>query len=487
MDSTAASTSAPKAEAFDIEAGWLRLAAGERGLRMPGDTAMARAFNQIAARLDVEGLRRGEQPSSVILGSLDDDSATGYVAAMSVKGLGRLRRELGSPVADHIVQQTMERLKILLPQSRIGRVGRAGLEFAFSAADDASAEAELTQLEAALERRLHVDGQIFDLEVVIGFASRTLHGEHVADCAADALIEAQTQGRRVLLYREADLQRAAESSAMLRDLRTALADDALSLVYQPKLHVPSQTIRSVEALLRWRHPSKGWISPEVFIGLAEETGLIADITQWVVRRALRDQTELAQAGKPVTVYLNLSGRLLADASFCAWILEAARPFEGCALGLEITETAVIDDPEHALANLQTLVDAGLKIAIDDYGSGLSSLSYLKQMPAHELKIDKMFISNLTSSHRDPLLVRSTIDVAHALGMEVTAEGVETAGALALLRVMGCDHIQGYLVAKPLDLAALSALLADVDFATSFSRQGSPFRLPIKASAQGMAG
>jgi diguanylate cyclase len=475
-----------KAEASDLEASWMRLAAGERGLRAPGDTAMARAFNQIAARLDAESARRGE-PGSVVVGLLDDDGAAGYVAAMSVKGLGRLRRELGSSVADHIVQQTMERLKALLPQSRIGRVGRTGLEFAFCAADDAEAEAELVRLETALARRLNVDGQVFDLEVIIGFASRPLHGEHVADCAADALIEARARGRGVLLYREADLQRAAESSAMLRDLRTALADEALSLAYQPKLHVASQTIRSVEALLRWRHPSKGWISPEVFVGLAEETGLIADITQWVVRRALRDQAELAEAGKRVTVYLNLSGRLLADATFCAWILETARRAEGCALGLEITETAVIDDPEHALANLQALADAGLKIAIDDYGSGLSSLSYLKQMPAHELKIDKMFISNLTSSHRDPLLVRSTIDVAHALGMEVTAEGVETAGALALLRVMGCDHIQGYLVARPLDLAGLSDLLADTDFAASLSRRASPFRLPIKAPSRGMAG
>ncbi|AYV45562.1 EAL domain-containing protein [Caulobacter flavus] len=483
MDPHTAPTLVPDAEAFDFEAGWSRLASGERGLRAPGQTAAAHVFNQIATRL--ETATRGEQASSSVVSSASAGGS--YVAAMAVKGLGRLRRELGSSVADHILGQTAQRLKALVPQSRTGRVGRAGLEFAFEAVDDLEAEALLSELEATLERRLHVDGQVFDLEVVIGFASRALHGDHVADCAADALIEAQAQGRGVLLYREADLQKAAEISAMLRDLRAALADDDLSLVYQPKLHVPSQTILSVEALLRWRHSSKGWISPEVFIGLAEQTGLIADITRWVVRRALRDQTWLVEAGNSVTVYLNLSGRLLADAAFCAWILETVREFDHCALGFEITETAVIDDPEHALANLQVLVDAGLKIAIDDYGSGLSSLAYLKQMPAHELKIDKMFISTLTSSHRDPLLVRSTIDVAHALGMEVTAEGVETAGALALLRVMGCDHIQGYLVAKPLELSALSDLLGDKDFGASFARASSPFKLPVKSSGRGMAG
>jgi EAL domain-containing protein (putative c-di-GMP-specific phosphodiesterase class I)/GGDEF domain-containing protein len=488
MDPTATPLAIPKADAFDLEAAWLRLAAGDRGARSPGETALERAFNQIATRLDMARRRNGGNTSSLIAAPLCDDAALpAYVAAMSVKGLGRLRRQLGSSVADHIVQQTAERLVALLPQSRIGRMGRAGLEFAFDAADDVDAEAVLGKLEIDLERRLQFDGQVFDFEVVIGFASRSRHGEHVADCAADALTEAQAQGRKVLLYCEADLQRALESSALLRDLRSALTQDALSLVYQPKLHLPSQTIRSVEALLRWRHPAKGWISPDTFIGLAEETGLIADLTQWVVRQALMDQAKLNAAGKPVVVYLNLSGRLLADAGFCDWILSTTREFDGCALGLEITETAVIDDPERALANLQALADAGLRIAIDDYGSGLSSLSYLKQMPAHELKIDKMFISGLTSSHRDPLLVRSTIDVAHALGMEVTAEGVETAGSLALLRAMGCDHIQGYLVAKPLDLSALSDLLSDDDFAASFSRQASPFKILAKAATRGMAG
>lgn len=483
MDPLTAQTKVSKDETFDIEAGCLRLAAGDRNVRAPGQTALAQAFNQIAARLDV--VARGEPSSSVIISSAEE--AGGYVAAMAVRGLSPLRRKLGSAVADHIIGQTIGRLKTLLPDSRIGRVGRAGLEFAFNAADDAEAEALAAKLEAALERRLHIDEQVFDLEVIIGLASRALHGEHVADCAADALIEAQTKGRKVQLYQEADAQRLAESSALLRDLREALVGDALSLAYQPKLHVATQTICSAEALLRWRHPSRGWISPDVFIGLAEETGLIADLTQWVVRRVLEDQAQLAASGNPITVYFNLSGRLLTDAAFCDWILATVRQFSGCALGVEITETAVIDDPERALANLRALADAGLKIAIDDYGSGLSSLSYLKQMPAHELKIDKMFISGLASSHRDPLLVRSTIDLAHALGMEVTAEGVETTGTLALLRVMGCDNIQGYLIAAPLELTALTDLLADKGFAVSLSRQTSPFQLPIRSGVPGRGG
>ncbi|HQR91065.1 MAG TPA: EAL domain-containing protein, partial [Caulobacter sp.] len=143
-------------------------------------------------------------------------------------------------------------------------------------------------------------------------------------------------------------------------------------------------------------------------------GLIGDLTRWVVRRALADQARLRDLGLEVEIHINLSGQMVADETFALWLLETIDRDSAGRIGLEITETAVINEPERALANLQSFAAAGLKIAIDDYGSGLSSLSYLKQLPAHELKIDKLFISQLTSSHRDPLLVRSTIDLAHAL-------------------------------------------------------------------------
>jgi EAL domain-containing protein (putative c-di-GMP-specific phosphodiesterase class I) len=170
--------------------------------------------------------------------------------------------------------------------------------------------------------------------------------------------------------------------------------------------------------------------------------------------------------------------MVADEGFAAWLLEELSRAPRGALGLEITETAVIDEPQKALRNLQAFADAGLEIAIDDYGSGLSSLSYLKQLPAHELKIDKLFISHLTSSHRDPLLVRSTIDLAHALGMKVTAEGVEDATTLALLRMMGCDLAQGYLISQPLSLDELSAFLS----AGEYIPKTMPRRYPSKLTA-----
>ncbi|OXE36725.1 MAG: hypothetical protein CGW95_06035 [Phenylobacterium zucineum] len=279
------------------------------------------------------------------------------------------------------------------------------------------------------------------------------------ECAALALGHAQGYHQKVVGFREEDRTKAAARLLMLGDLRRAISGDELFLVYQPKLNTRSNTIHSVEALIRWNHPVRGLIPPDEFIGAAEETGLVADLTRWVLVRAIEEQALLAEHGHSIEVYINLSGRLVADKGFIDWAIETIATRAEGQIGIEITETAVIDDPETALAHLHALADAGIKIAIDDYGSGLSSLAYLKQLPANELKIDQMFISGLTSSHRDPLLVRSTIDLAHALEMVVTAEGVNNPGALALLRMMGCDHVQGFMISKPVTLTDLEIFLS----------------------------
>ncbi|MBU3079433.1 EAL domain-containing protein [Sphingomonas quercus] len=258
-------------------------------------------------------------------------------------------------------------------------------------------------------------------------------------------------------WHEAALHPSIPDAVLLADLIAAVENDRLALVYQPKLNARSNQIEAVEALLRWQHPVAGAIGPADFIPWAERHGLIRQVTQWVLRTAIRDQADLAASGHALAVSVNLSGRLVGDRSFTRWALEACKEAVG-PIGMEITETAVIDGTENALENLHAYADAGIRVAIDDYGAGLSSLAYLRKLPASELKIDKMFISTLVSSHRDPLLVRSTIDLAHALEMEVTAEGVETPIALSLLRVMGCDLIQGYEISRPLPLDELRHFL-----------------------------
>lgn len=258
--------------------------------------------------------------------------------------------------------------------------------------------------------------------------------EEAEQALADAHIECRSVVRD-LVVRTDRLDRI----TLARELTQAIERDALFVEYQPKVHVRQQRVCSIEALLRWRHPVHGMISPVEFIPVAEESRIIAPLTLWTIRRVIADQRRLAARGHEQRIFINISGVLLGDRDFvrqaCALVTDS-----GASVGFEITETSVIRDPESAIANLQTFVDIGIALAIDDYGAGLSSLSYLKQLPACELKIDKLFITQLTSSNRDPLIVRSTIDLAHALEMEVVAEGVETPAALALLTVMGCDMV-----------------------------------------------
>jgi diguanylate cyclase len=251
--------------------------------------------------------------------------------------------------------------------------------------------------------------------------------------------------------------RPAQIVSLADDLAFAVPRNELFLVHQPKMRSRSGEVSAVETLVRWRHPTRGLIGPSDFIALAEDCGEMRRITEWVIRQTLIEQRSLAACGHALTFNVNISARVLPDRDFAEWALATVRSASG-PIGFEITETAMIADPEGALRNLHLFADAGIKIAIDDYGAGLSSLAYLKQLPAHELKIDRMFISGLSSSHRDPLLVRSTIDLAHALDMEVTAEGVDSPAALALLKVMGCDVIQGFLIATPMALGELRGFL-----------------------------
>jgi diguanylate cyclase len=244
-------------------------------------------------------------------------------------------------------------------------------------------------------------------------------------------------------------------------------DDAINrgefqLVYQPKLDVRTKSVTSIEALMRWNHPRDGLRMPDTFIGATEESGAIGRLSLWAFDRAIEDQRTLRERDAiDVTIYVNLSAQLLSHpATIITLCRRAAQP--GVRLGIEITERSVIEDPTHAFANIDRLRAAGYAIAIDDYGVGLSSLTYLKQISADELKIDKSFVIALDTSHRDPLIVRSTIDLAHALGMVVTAEGVESPAAYALLSVMGCDIVQGYLIGRPMPLNDIAAFVAGFD-------------------------
>jgi EAL domain-containing protein (putative c-di-GMP-specific phosphodiesterase class I)/GGDEF domain-containing protein len=249
-----------------------------------------------------------------------------------------------------------------------------------------------------------------------------------------------------------------ERLSLMGELREALDCNGLSLHYQPKRDLASGRIDSVEALLRWHHPRHGWVSPEAFIGMAEDTGNIHRVTRWVMASALAQAQRWMEQGLSLRVAVNLSARDLEDAALPEQIgrLLAIHQIPSSHLTVEVTERAVIGEPDTALRTLRGLAGQGIGIAIDDFGVGQSTFAYLRHLPVNELKIDQMFVKHLASDSNDQIIVRSIVDLSHRLGYRVTAEGVEDQGAQDYLASIGCDHAQGFFVARPMPADAFTA-------------------------------
>jgi EAL domain-containing protein (putative c-di-GMP-specific phosphodiesterase class I) len=239
--------------------------------------------------------------------------------------------------------------------------------------------------------------------------------------------------------------------SLLTELRRAVEHGELRLYLQPKLTLDSGHVGGAEALVRWLHPQRGLVPPMEFIPFAEQTGFIRTLTIWVFEEAARQWLALRAEGLPLVISVNLSTRDLLDPElpqkFSALLLKHRVPAD--AFCLEITESAIMDDPQRALATLDRLSLLGFKLSIDDFGTGYSSLAYLKRLPVDELKIDKSFVMNMVDDQDDAKIVRSTIDLAHNLGLTVVAEGVENAQVWDALRALECDEAQGYHMGRPM--------------------------------------
>lgn len=388
-----------------------------------------------------------------------------FVLLVDIANFALLRRHLGRARARLMVDAVAGMLGDVVPESRVQPESCSMFEVRFEGVRRADVDETIARIESAFRHPVALVGEYLDIDLVIGGAAG-LRCDYDPDQDDVRLIEeaehardAARTGRRPVVRDISEAAPRIDTIAFARELDTAIAENELFLHYQPKMHVRRQAIVSVEALIRWHHPDRGLIAPGDFIPLAEEMDIMAGVTLWTIRRVIADQRVMASQGHDLRVFINVAGGLLADPRFVseAGALVAA---SGVPFGFEITETSVIDDPDTAIANLHAFAALGIVISIDDYGAGLSSLAYLKQLPARELKIDKLFVTQLTSSHRDPLIVRSTIDLAHALEMDVVAEGVETQSALALLSVMGCDMVQGFLISRPLAIDALIAFLSN---------------------------
>ena len=381
------------------------------------------------------------------------------VAVFGVDRFAKVRGAIGHANAQALIAAAGRRLSEL-SGAPVVRLSTSTLAIAFPCADASDAGARLEAMTRDMRTGVGLTGVTVDVTTTCGFGLASPgdpRPETVIEQAAIALDQAVAGLRRVAAYDPDAYGDPARNLSLMSELMEALDSGAFSLAYQPKYDLRRGAVTGVEALARWRHPARGPISPDLFITMAEETGHIREITDWVLDRAVADQAKLAAAGLALEMSVNLSGRLLADDAFIGRALERMAPRAG-ALCLEITETAVIDNPDRALRNIERLREANLALSIDDYGSGLSSLAYLRDLKADELKIDKAFVMRMDVTAKDALLVRSTIDMAHSLGLKVTAEGVETAATQALLAGMGCDLAQGYFIAKPMPLPDLERFL-----------------------------
>jgi EAL domain-containing protein (putative c-di-GMP-specific phosphodiesterase class I)/GGDEF domain-containing protein len=380
--------------------------------------------------------------------------ADSWVILFGVDRFEVVRNAIGYDSMARLLTALGGRLSALAEGAPMARVGAGALGLVIAAADEAEALAAASRLAEAAQAPIMINGAPVDIALTAGVAARGDVGSDLGspvDRAAIAVDQARAGRRLVAAFDGSAYGDPADNLSLISELMAALSDGHVTLAYQPKYDFRAERITGVEALMRWTHPRRGFVSPDLFIGMAEETGHIRPLTEWAIRRAIVDQKTLAAAGHDLAVSVNISGRLLSDESFADFALAevAASRADLC---FEITETAVMDNPEMALRIVDRFAEAGIAVSLDDYGAGLSSLTYLKRIRADELKIDKSFILGLDQSARDALVVKSTIDLAHSLGLKVTAEGVESPTALALLRGMGCDLAQGYLIGRPVPLA-----------------------------------
>lgn len=294
------------------------------------------------------------------------------------------------------------------------------------------------------------------------------HGEDVdtlVQRAGIALYMARNSKAGHAVYDPSFDEHSPQRLTLMSELRHAIQRDELVLHYQAKVSLKTNQVHGVEALIRWNHPKHGFIPPEEFIQMAERTRTIQQVTTWVLRQAFIDCAKWNLAGKELKVSINLSTKDLHDPELPDFIegIRAATKVNPSWIMFEITEGSIMTDPEQALEILQRLDSMGYQLAIDDYGTGYSSLAYLKKMPLNELKIDRSFVQDLLSDENDAVIVSATINLAHNLGLETVAEGVENKETLAKLKEFGCDIAQGYYINKPLTAEGIDQWLENSDW------------------------
>jgi diguanylate cyclase (GGDEF)-like protein len=402
-----------------------------------------------------------------VLGEALQAEGTASTVAVLMLGIDRFREvneTLGYHVGDEILKETTKRLLQLVDDRHtLARV--AGDEFALLVVDDAP-DAVATMAERLLGIALD-SFRLPDAELVIDVSIGAAESQHGVSGPAGLLRKADVAMRWAKehhtgfeMYRVEIDQRTPERLSLLADLRAALEHCHLDVHFQPKIDLVNGVVVGAEALVRWEHPTRGFVPPVDFVPLAETTGLITELTDQVLGKVTSALRLLNDIGFRLDMSLNLSTLDLLDHDLVArverYLDQHGVPADQ--LTLEITETALLEDGARALETAEALQAMGAHLSIDDFGTGFSSLSYLRMLPAAELKIDRSFVTNLLSETRDEVIVRSTIDLGHNLGLRVAAEGVEDGATLERLRELGCDLAQGYGISRPMPLSRFVAWL-----------------------------
>ena len=424
------------------------------------------AYNDTLTGLPNRARLRQEIEAAMLAAAEPGPDGTPGSVAVIMLDLNRFKRvnnALGYAGGDQALVGIADRLARTLARAGDTLARLNGDKFAvlLRRADVSQAQAVARRLEQTLVAPLTLGEHKVDMGAGIGIACWPQHaedGDALLVRAEMAMYAAKRANNGPLAYDPGIDATSEQTLSLISELRQAIERGELRLYLQPKLALEDRRVVGAEALVRWQHPQRGLVPPVQFIPFAEQTGFIRHLTMWVFEEAARHWQTLADEGLQLRLSVNLSTRDLLDldlpTKFAAVL--ASHDVPAAAFCLEITESAIMDDPQRALVTLDALSAMGFKLSIDDFGIGYSSLAYLKRLPVDELKIDQSFVRNMATDRDDAMIVRSTIDLAHNLGIRVVAEGVETAEAWNMLRDLRCDQAQGYHMGRPMPVGEFSA-------------------------------
>lgn len=399
------------------------------------------------------------------LADLTAQSQAFIVLHLNISRLKDVNDTLGHNVGDEVIKELARRLHLLSKQENVQLLAHLGADEFILLVTSTALDEMVKQIQDKLETNFNYQGISLQLQTRIGVAlypENSRDAKSLIQMADTALHHTRKTGKIVQIYHTDYDVNTVERLNLINDLKQAIPSGELELYFQPKLCLRTMVVTHVEALVRWQHPTLGMVPPDNFIHIAEQTGQIKALTRWVFTTALAQFNVWHKLDLHLNIAVNISAENLKEADFyqfiCQEINQAEVPAEK--ITLEVTESAVVDDPKAAIKLLSQFKEHGMKISIDDYGTGYSSLAQLKQLPVHELKIDKSFIQRLEHDEDDQTIVRSTIELAHNMGLHVVAEGIEDEYSLNWLIKHDCELAQGYFISKPKPAKELTDWLLD---------------------------